>query len=193
MAHDVFISHSSQDKIMADTVCAILERNNIRCWVAPRDIAPGADWMESIMEALNECRAVVLIFSKSANESRQIKREINRAIDKGLPIIPFRIENVMPTGAMEYSISTAHWLDAFNPPLEEHILYLAECLNAHLGRTARSQAKDPGGSIPVKTEPPPLPAQASATAPGAPLLPEDLPEQIVKPVVDLFGRLFDNR
>ena len=191
MAHDVFISHSSHDKIMTDSVCAILEQNGIRCWVTPRDIAPGADWMESIMDALNECRVVVLIFSKSANESPQIRREINRAIDKGLPIIPFRIENVMPTGAMEYSISTAHWLDAFNPPMEEHILYLADCINTHLGRTARSQA--PRNSAPVHAEPPPLPAQAPATAPGAQILPEDLPEQIVKPVVDLFGRLFDNR
>jgi len=130
MAHDVFISHSSKDKITADTVCAVLESKGIRCWVAPRDIYPGADWGESILKALQGCRVMVLIFSGHANQSPQIKREVNRAVDKGIPIIPFRIENVPPTGSMEYSISTAHWLDAFTPPLETHIDYLAKAIQA---------------------------------------------------------------
>jgi hypothetical protein len=36
MAHDVFISHSSEDKPAADAVCAILEESEVRCWIAPR-------------------------------------------------------------------------------------------------------------------------------------------------------------
>ena len=56
MAHDVFISYSSKDKLIADAACAILESKGIRCWIAPRDILPGADWGESIVDAL-ESRA----------------------------------------------------------------------------------------------------------------------------------------
>jgi len=41
MAHDVFISHSAQDKAIADAVCAALENAAVRCWVAPRDVQPG--------------------------------------------------------------------------------------------------------------------------------------------------------
>ena len=41
MAHDVFISHSSKDKPIADAICANLEGTGIRCWIAPRDIAPS--------------------------------------------------------------------------------------------------------------------------------------------------------
>jgi hypothetical protein len=44
MAHDVFISYSSKDKPTADAACAILESKGIRCWIAPRDILPSADW-----------------------------------------------------------------------------------------------------------------------------------------------------
>jgi hypothetical protein len=52
MAHDVFISHSTEDKAVADAVCAILEKNGVRCWIAPRDILPGADWSASIVDGI---------------------------------------------------------------------------------------------------------------------------------------------
>ncbi len=152
MAHDVFISHSSKDKIAADSTCAVLESHGIRCWVAPRDIVPSTDWTEAIMEALTGSRIMVLIFSENANQSPQIKREVNRAIDRGIPILPLRIENVMPTGAMEYSISTAHWLDAYTPPLEKHLEYLAQSIQGLLSKS-----------------PPKSSGNASSTAgPGAP-------------------------
>src|SRR5581483_7656777 len=115
MAHDVFISYSSKDKPAADATCAVLESKGIRCWIAPRDIAPGSDWGEVIVDAIHASRAVVLVFSENANLSNQIKREVERAVNAGLPVIPLRIENVMPARSLEYFLSTPHWLDAFTP------------------------------------------------------------------------------
>jgi hypothetical protein len=128
MAHDVFISYSSKDKPSADATCAVLESKGIRCWIAPRDITPGADWGETIVNALHASRALVLVFSTNANLSQQIKREVERAVNAGLPVIPLRIENVMPTKSLEYFLSTPHWLDAFTPPLERHLNYLADVI-----------------------------------------------------------------
>lgn len=125
MAHDVFISHSAKDKTTADAICARLETVGIKCWIAPRDVLPGFDWSEAIVNAITNCRAMVLIFSSSANTSTQIKREVERAVHKGKVIIPFRIEDVEPSGALEYFISTPHWLDALTPPMEKHISRLA--------------------------------------------------------------------
>ena len=34
MAHDVFISYSTKDKVIADAICANLENRGIRCWIA---------------------------------------------------------------------------------------------------------------------------------------------------------------
>ena len=59
---DVFISYSSQDKPTADAACAALESANIRCWIAPRDIDPGRDYAESIIDAIESARVFVLIF-----------------------------------------------------------------------------------------------------------------------------------
>jgi hypothetical protein len=122
MEYDVFISYSHPDKAAADAACATLEQAGIRCWMAPRDIVPGADWSESIINAIARAKVLVLIFSRNANESPQIKREVERAVNKGLPVIPVRIEDTTPSKALEYFISTPHWLDAFTPPLEERLM-----------------------------------------------------------------------
>src|ERR1051325_3265151 len=140
MAHDVFISYSSKDKHVADAACASLESANIRCWIAPREILAGADWAESIIEAINGSRLMVLIFSSNANASRQIKNEVERAVNRGIAIVPFRIEDVIPSKSLEYFISTPHGLDARPPPLEKHL--------AHLVLTAKALLSPPSETAP---------------------------------------------
>jgi uncharacterized membrane protein YeaQ/YmgE (transglycosylase-associated protein family) len=124
-AFDVFISYPHQDKTIADAACAKLEAQGIRCWIAPRDIVHGMDWGEAIVDAINGAKVMVLIFSGHANASPQIKREVERAVHRGIAIVPVRVENVTPTKSLEYFISTAHWLDAITPPLERHLKQLA--------------------------------------------------------------------
>lgn len=121
MAHDVFISYASDDKRIADSVCASLEAAEIRCWIAPRDITPGTDWSAAIVDAIESSRVCILVFSAHANESAQIEREVERAVNHGNAVIPFRIEDIQPSKTLEYFISSAHWLDAITPPVEQHI------------------------------------------------------------------------
>jgi hypothetical protein len=132
MPHDAFISYSTHDKAAADATCAVLEGSGIRCWIAPRDIVPGTEWGEAIIDGINHCRVLVLIFSANANESPQIRREVERAVHKGVPIIPLRIEDIAPTRSLEYFIGTVHWLDALTPPLESHLRRLVETVKAIL-------------------------------------------------------------
>ncbi len=145
MAHDVFISYSKKDKKVAEATCALLEARGIRCWIAPRDVQPGIDWGGSIINAIAESRVMVLIFSSSANGSVQIKREVNQAIEKEVPIIPFRIEDVTPSGALEYYLDVTHWLDALTEPLEQHLERLAEDVGRLLKRPDASPEPPPPG------------------------------------------------
>ena len=54
MPFDVFISYSHQDKAAADAACSALESAGVRCWIAPRDVAPGADWAGAIVSAIED-------------------------------------------------------------------------------------------------------------------------------------------
>ena len=80
MTFDVFISYSSKDKAVADATCAGLEAAGIRCWIAPRDIIPGSEYGAVLIEAIDNCRALVLVFSSNANASPQVHREVERAV-----------------------------------------------------------------------------------------------------------------
>ncbi|MBK9440045.1 MAG: toll/interleukin-1 receptor domain-containing protein [Comamonadaceae bacterium] len=138
MNHDVFLSHAHADKVYADAVCHRLEAASVRCWVAPRDINPSEDWAEAIINALDRVKILVLIFSSSSNNSPQVRREVERAVSKGVAILPFRIEDVPLSKSLEYFISTQHWLDAINGNVEEHLKQLSESvlgLLGHLGPT----------------------------------------------------------
>jgi len=136
MAHDVFVSYAQADRQAALTLTARLESGGLRCWVAPRDVAPAADWAQEILEAIAAARAMVLVFSASSNGSAHVRREVERAIHRDITILTFRVEDVLPTGSLEYFLSTQHWLDAFPPPLEPHCERLCE----HLGRLLRGAA-----------------------------------------------------
>ncbi len=136
MAHDIFISHSSKDKPIADAVCATFEANGIRCWVAPRDVPPGAAWGAAIVDAIQNSRVMVLIFSENANTSGQIAREVERAADYGVTIVPIRVEDVAPAQSLQYFLSNIHWLDALSPPLERRLQEIAAKIKPMLGDRA---------------------------------------------------------
>ena len=156
MAHDVFISYSAKNKTIADAVCATLESHGIRCWIAPRDVVPGMEWGECIIEAIEQARIMVLIFTADANASPQIRREVERAVNHGVAILPLRIENVMPGRALEYFIGNVHWLDALTPPLEAHLQSLAGTIKMLLARAE---------PVVVTAESAPAPADDSGRGP----------------------------
>jgi hypothetical protein len=160
MPHDVFISHSTDDKLVALALCNKLESAGVRCWIAPRDVGPGAEWGKSIVDAISECRIMLLVFSAKANESRHIHREIQTAFEKDLTVIPFRVENTQPTGTMEYYLGSVHWLDALTAPVESHMIAVVERVKALL----------PAVSIlPPMESVPPIPPIAAAPDLGATL------------------------
>ena len=132
LTHDVFISYSREDRLAADAACANLEAAGIRCWIAPRDISPGSEWGEAIVDAIDHSPVMVLIFSSNSNESPQIRREVERAVSKSVTIVPVRIEQVEPTRSLAYFMAGVHWLDALTPPLEQHLQRLAVSIKAFL-------------------------------------------------------------
>jgi TolB-like protein len=132
MAHDVFLSYSSIDKTAADTVCSILEQKGISCWMAPRDITPGLDFAEAIVDGIKSSKLFILLYSSNSNNSKQVIREVDRAVHSGLPVINLRLEDVPLSKQLEYYLGSVHWLDALTPPLEGHIDKLSEVVKIFL-------------------------------------------------------------
>lgn len=130
MAHDVFISYSHKDKTTADAICSHLEGRGIRCWYAPRDITPGEEWGNAILKGIENAKIMVLVFTRDANLSQQVLREVNNAVNSGLSIIPFRLTEEEPAAGMRYYLATVHWMDAMNDDLEKAISSLGDLCQA---------------------------------------------------------------
>lgn len=152
MARDIFISYSQPDRECAFELTRILEARGFTVWIAPRDVSPAAEWAAEIIDGISAARVMVLIFSASSSDSPQVRREVERAVHKELRILPFRIEDVMPSRSLEYFLSTHQWLDGFPAPCSDHYERLCGYLRQWLGDPQRQ---------------PVAPAPAGATAAGS--------------------------
>jgi len=141
MRADVFVSYSQPDRSRAFELVSQLEARGIKVWVAPRDIAPSAEWAAEIIEAIGSSKIMVLVFSGASNSSPQVRREVERAVHRQVPILTVRIEEALPTQSMEYFLSAQHWLDAFPPPLTLHCERLCRQVSALLGAAAAPAAE----------------------------------------------------
>jgi hypothetical protein len=168
---DVFISHSSADKQVADAVCAAMESKNFRCWIAPRDIPAGVSWGSAIIEGIEDSRLMLLVFSEHANRSDQVLREVERAVAKKKPIVPLRIDGEPMRKDFEYFLASSQWLDATGGPLESHLAGLTSRVRHLLMERAEVEA-DTGALAAAPAAPgkstPAVVAGANGIAPPAP-------------------------
>jgi TIR domain-containing protein len=161
MTKQVFISHSSKDEGKARAVCELLEQAQIGCWMAPRDVEGGALWGERIVSALEQCYAVVVLLSSSANSSDQVHNEIHMALKNGKVVVPFRVEQFQLSGELKLLLQRRHWLEASDGPFEAHLAGLLATVRAVLS------------AAPVKTsafepkQPHPMTPNANALSPRA--------------------------
>lgn len=79
------------------------------------------------------------MLSEHANASRQVQSEIELAFNSGIPIVPFRIGEMEPTGNLRYLLAGTHRLDAGTSPLER-VDELVERMRVVLQRYAPAKA-----------------------------------------------------
>ncbi len=175
MAHDIFVSYSTRDKLFVDALVHRLEKAGYRCWYAPRDIAAGLAWPEAISRAIREIPLMLLVFSEASNSSEEISRELTLASNNKRVVLPVRIENVLPGTALEYHLADRHWLDVYSLESEAAATCVLEGVRryAHLfDEQAPGQTPPPVNAGPATTDEPAAPGiQAAAKFPLKRLLP----------------------
>ncbi len=110
-ARRVFISYASNDAAVAQKVCSALEGAGFPCWMAPRDVKPGAPYAAAIVQGISEANALVLVLSASSAQSDHVAREVERAASKHKPIYAFRIDAATLNAELEYFLSKSQWID----------------------------------------------------------------------------------
>ena len=117
---DVFISHSSVDSKLAYAMCDYLEEKGIRCWIAPRDVQGGTEYAEAIIMGIRNCKIMVVLFNKNANDSIYVKNEVERAFNYKSILIPFKVDQTIASATLELFLGSVHSLDATKGNPEDH-------------------------------------------------------------------------
>jgi tetratricopeptide (TPR) repeat protein len=118
--HDIFISHRVEDAEIANKICFNLEKNGIKCWIAPRDILHGKIWLNEIPQAIQSCQVVIIILSNSSDCSPNVLREIILASEQNKKIVPIRIENISPSGGLKFLIQIWQYFDAYDSDIASY-------------------------------------------------------------------------
>jgi len=159
MNHDVFISYSTKNKVIADALCHYLEEQQIRCWIAPRDIPPGMTYANQIDSAIINCKVFVILYSKDSATSKWCPSEVDIAVNENKVIIPFRIDSHPLQKEMRLYLGSLHWIDACPNP-EMLFGNLCNSIRAILNQDESA----PAGAA-ASPSPAPSAKQASVSAP----------------------------
>jgi hypothetical protein len=185
VAHDAFISHSSSDKEIANQLIAVLEQHGITCWAAMRDALYGPTYAKQIVDAIRDCKLMVLLFSPAANDSPHILREVERAVDLRVPLITVRIANISPNDDLDYFLRVCHWMDAYNGPFDQYAQKLAGQVKAKLTAPAASAPSATSAAAPKAA--PAIAARSAPVAAPAPVA-EDAPAEAAAPETQVVAK-----
>jgi|GEM_PF-2439575 len=158
MSNHVFVSHSHKDAPAAALIVEALEKRGVACWMAPRDVAPGGSYAESILNAIEGACCFVLIYSEHSNVSSHVLREVERALKFDLNIVPIRFDDSAPSKSLDYLLATVHWLAIAPESRDRSIVKAAEQIAASLAKSrsaepTRTPAPKPAAVAPVATRP----------------------------------------
>lgn len=130
---NIFISYASQDAALANAVVGVLERAGLECWIAPRNVVPGALYAGEIVRAINESSLFVLVLSAHSVTSTHVGKELERASSKRRRIIALRTDATELPDAFEYFLSESQWIEVGSGGIDPAAAKLAEAVRRHLG------------------------------------------------------------
>jgi hypothetical protein len=163
----IFVCFSSKDEAVARNVVQYLEAQGLTCWISLRDVPPGQNYQETIVEAVESAKGLVFLFSENSSRSGETKKELSLAGAANVPVFPLRLAPIVPTGALRYELATRQWIDLFDDP-KRALGKLTDTINRTLSQAARDAvhgdqpAGSGGGGIKSAADasPPPSPARA---------------------------------
>ena len=133
MDYDIYICYTEPDKAIAEEICQAIEQQKISCWLNSRNVDMSKSYVRSIIEAINNCKCVIVIMSDSANESSQIEYEIDLAYKNNKTIISFVIENISINNVLNYYLSSKNRIIAY-PNYSNYTKTLLESVCNLLGK-----------------------------------------------------------
>jgi hypothetical protein len=192
MKYDIFVSYRRSDRELVASVVRRLEARGVGVWY-DADIEGGADWRETIVEALTNSDMLAIFFSEDCNNSRQLKKELAVADSLGKPVVPILIENTQPRGAYLYELADRNWIQVWPEPMDridelvEHLATLAGKSDGGLEGAGIAGAKAAAPAKKTKVAPPAANDGIPAPAANDDLAPRETEQPLTEAVEDFIS------
>ena len=132
---EVFISYKSgcNDATIAEELYQRLVAAGITCWMAPKDIPFGSDYDDCIVEAIETCKVMLVVFSHDTLKSRYVYEEVRIAYDKERDIIRFKLDDTQLKGKWNLRLGAKQWIEV-SDDYQKSIPELIAALHKKLGK-----------------------------------------------------------
>ena len=110
---DVFICHRSTDNAIAEEICDAIEEDGNQCWISSRNLRPNdsENYWINIEKAIKSCTVFLVVSSRDAMLSKDVKREIEIATELGKPRLECKIDASKHTSLFKYFFDGITWID----------------------------------------------------------------------------------
>lgn len=113
MAHDVFVSYSSQDREKVLGIADLLKSTGVNVWIDCSRIPGGSNYGPEIVKGIKECTVLMLMCSDKALRSKNVKQEIQLAWKYSKPYLPLLLEQTSFPEQFEYWLEGWQWIEIF--------------------------------------------------------------------------------
>ncbi len=105
----IMISHASENLELATELADALDQENLKVWLAARDITIGSNFAEEISRTISAADFLIVLLSPESLTSPHVKREVNLAITLGkklLPVLSTDVSGIMSSLPYDWN----YWL-----------------------------------------------------------------------------------
>lgn len=175
-ASHLFVCFSSKDEPIAREVVDSLEASGLKCWISLRDVLPGQNYQEAIVQAIESANGIVFLFSEHSNKSQEIRKELSIGGGINVPVFPLRLSPIAASGALRYELAIRQWIDIF-PHRQQALAKVAQTIKDTIDQS------EAGAILAAPNRPPaavsqavPESSAARGPAPPAPIIPSGSPQ-----------------
>ena len=113
MSAEVFISYAAKDRERVLGLVKRLRDAGVTVWIDQAGIDVSTMWSQEIVNAIRDCKVMLLSISPHSTESENVVKELALASERKKPIIPVYLESADIPGTMEYQLAGIQRVEYF--------------------------------------------------------------------------------
>ena len=129
MQDEVFISYARSDREKVMPIVGILRSAGVSIWVDEGKIDAATLWSEEIVDAINNCKVMIVMLSKNSTSSENVVKEVMLASENKKQILPVYIESTDVPRKLQYQLAGIQHLEVSESNIEDLSENLSRSLN----------------------------------------------------------------